>query len=181
MLQRRIHTAAFVCTVVFALFLSGCWTSEETTKNDDLNKTQRQKNGTAQKNQTTKKTLPPSAKTIRQKPPHGFSINADTIEVESGKRISTKTKPAAKPAELKKYYTIQIGGFKDAANAKRAAQLLKKRYSNPTNNFYDSNLKLNRVFIGVFSASADAQLFLNGMKRDYPADYKQAFVWKIEK
>jgi len=180
MLMRHIHRAASVFVLAISIFLAGCWSSEKATQNENTKQQAQQKKSIPTKQAGTK-TTKPVLRTQSQKPPHGFSVNADTIEVESEKKTTVKHKSAIKQTELKQYYTIQIGGFKDQTNALRAEQLLKKRYTQSTNNYFDTNLKLNRVFIGVFQTTAEAQRFLNSMKRDFPSDYKNAFVWKVER
>lgn len=169
-------TRSSILTLFFAFgfmcVLAGCTASSEL----------EEENGSQQQTPAAV-TPPPVVKPVQaqpaQTPKQGFTTKEDTIEVESAQR---NHRPEHKPVVPVKQspavtaFRVQIGAFKEEANAQRATGLLAKRYHKQAAFYFDDASKLFRVTIGNFATEKEAKKFAAAMKKKYPREYKNTWV-----
>lgn len=115
----------------------------------------------------------PSASSSQQ-----FSVQADTLDVEHQKKTtgSGSTSVSVKASVPKKFYTVEVGAFRDPANVKRHQDLLTQRFKLPVRTEFDSTIHLTRVTIGTFSSREQAVQFMDTMKKEFPKEYIDIWV-----
>ena len=85
---------------------------------------------------------------------------------------SRTTAPSLSPGT----FTVQVGAYKSQEGADRIAQLAKERFARGVNVLYDATTNLYKVMVGSFLTKDDARSFRDEMVRNYPTDYKDAWV-----
>jgi cell division septation protein DedD len=166
-----------ILTLLLALacgvFAAGCTASSELAEENDT-RTSSAQDSAAIVPPVVKPSVP--VQTNKQ----GFTTKEDTIEVESAQRnhrpehtpvIVQKRTPAAQGV-----FCVQIGAFKEEANAQHAKEVFEKRYRKPAVKVFDETLKLYRVAGGTFQTHKEAARFAAAMKKKYPREYRKAWV-----
>jgi cell division septation protein DedD len=175
----RYSIIAFIVCIVFW----GCSSSENVPQQKPNLSRSRPKTDTLQQKNTA-----PSVKKVAKKDrrsskkEQGFVAKEDTIEAQIVSQKWMLKKPAAanpQPAGSK-YYSVQVAAFRDKENADRYQELMKKRFQKPVIQFYDRVIKLHRVLVGNFSQKKAAQLFLDSIKKQYPAEYKSSWIEEMK-
>ena len=164
--------------MLLALYwLYGCSTSEKVThtpKNSNSLKP-RTKNSANIKITTSLKSTPKQTS-------QSFSVQVDTLTAQSRKKGNHSNSSIALRSSLpKKYYSIQIGAFKSQANIDLNQKMLNKRFKQPVITFFDGGIKMMRICIGNFPTKQVGFDFLHGMQKNYPNDYKNAWVAELKK
>ena len=117
------------------------------------------------------------ADTLRAEPQAGFETRTDTVLT---KQINRDDGTGAGIPASRIKYTIQIGAFKDPVKASKIQQTAKERYKLPVvNNFYKSS-EMYQIRIGRFASREAAQAFRERMRKEFPADYKDAWVVQLK-
>ena len=118
----------------------------------------------------------PSAKTTPSS--QQFSVQADTLDVEHQKKAagSGSTSVSVKASVPKKFYTVEVGAFRDPANVKRHQDLLTQRFKLPVRAEFDSTIHLTRVTVGTFTSRDQAVQFMDSMKKEFPNEYADIWV-----
>lgn len=176
------HSVFLIVTIVF-LSIFGCSSSQNTTSEEEQVSTEKTEQFITDTVQS-KPTITTKNNSTHRKPlSSGFAVQADTVEVQQGKKSVTTPlrQQIAKKPESNTTFSVQIGAFKSVENAKRAELQLKNRFKEPTHNFFDEKLKMVRVFIGIFSTATSAENFLSKMKKEFPKEYSSGFVWEIKR
>ena len=108
-----------------------------------------------------------------------FETRTDTVVAE-GEDPADESKP--KPAEARgAQYTVQIGAFKNAKLAGTTQALARQRYLLPVVNDYHMQRRRYQVRIGFFDTHEAAKEFCAQMKKEFPAEYKNAWVAQLNK
>ena len=182
--KKKFIVHSIVAIAIFICFsaLESCSSSESSTQQEEEIAPEQNSIHQDSVKQEVKPVPPlqqPGKPVVKPKISQGFVTQEDTIEIQSGKkRISsniTKT-PSQRIQPKKKYFTIQIGAFKMSENAERAKMFLRKRFNVPTSQFFDTSIKMNRVFGGIFATRKGAFNFLAKIKNEFPAEYSHAWV-----
>ncbi|HTR80840.1 MAG TPA: SPOR domain-containing protein [Bacteroidota bacterium] len=113
----------------------------------------------------------------------GFVTQEDTIEAEVVTRNhdTHRAKPLSKSTSKKKFYSVQIGAFRQLSNADRAQKVAKERYKKTIYQFYDKPIKMYRVTIGHFSKLKDGLAFRKKIQKERPKEYKDAWVAEMRR
>ncbi len=140
------------------LLLIGCGTSEETAQTPPPN---------------------PPAPTVQQaQPKPDFETRTDTV---AARRKATDTSVPASHRDLQIRYMVQIGAFKDPANASAVQTAARQRYHMPVVNDYHTKLSLYQIRIGFFETRGAAETFRERMKREFPKDYTDSWVVQLKR
>ena len=78
-------------------------------------------------------------------------------------------------------FSVQIGAFREPANASAAQVRARERYTFPVLNDFLEVPGLYRIRIGSFMTREEAQTFLARMKAGFPADYKNSFILQLKR
>jgi len=170
--MKRTSILVPILALGFACLLQGCTASSELEEEN------------ADRRMPAAAAPPPISAPVKQAQPaqthkQGFTTKEDTIEVESAQR---NHRPEYKPAVVARRtaatptFRVQIGAFKEEANAQRATGKLAKRYQKPAAFYFDDTVKLFKVTVGNFRAEKDAKAFAKAMKKKYPKEYKTVWV-----
>jgi cell division septation protein DedD len=105
--------------------------------------------------------------------PEEFVTRIDTVEAAGAHEpvIADSTL-----AEGEVRFSIQIGAFRDPANASSAQAHARERYALPVLNEFQERAGLYQIRIGSFALREEARIQLTRMKTDYPAEYKDSFI-----
>jgi len=104
-------------------------------------------------------------------------MQADTVDVLSRKKQGAPTSTiSVKASTPKKFYTVEIGAFRQQGNIKRHQRQLAQRFTLPVRVLYDSTISLTRVCIGTFSTKSLALNFMKKLQSQYPKDYPDCWV-----
>jgi cell division septation protein DedD len=76
-------------------------------------------------------------------------------------------------------FSVQVGAFSDADKAQRAAALARERFTNNVYRFYIKETALFKVLVGDFMTKDEARRFRDHIARQFPDDYKDAWVAPI--
>jgi cell division septation protein DedD len=167
-----------ICVFVMGAMFGGCTASSEL--GDD------HQDKSASMRPDTSAVVPPvvkpsaPAQTSRQ----GFTTKEDTIEVESARHnhksehTPVTVQPARKPG-THTGFTVQVGAFKDEANALRVKDNLTRRYHKRVTEQFDGATKLYRVTVGEFATEKDASRFAAVVRKKYPREFGHAWVVRI--
>jgi hypothetical protein len=129
--------------------------------------------------------VPESEETIAPPPPVGrqgspkmeFETRTDTVALEKAKLDSA----ARRSLEMGIRYMVQVGAFKDPHYASLVQTAARDRYHMPALNDYNSGLALYQIRIGFFETREDANAFKARMQKEYPHDYKDAWVVQLKR
>lgn len=157
-----------ICSIVAALLI-GCSSSQESS--------QEQKQ-------------PPESPIVTQpteqpaEPKKELPVKADTVEV---KRIETPPVEQPKPtrdvqppppvAVVK--FVVQIGAYKMPDKIEYVVAQAKERFTNKIYTIKDKETDVTKIFIGDFSSKDEARKFRDQIVRQYPDDYKGAWVSEL--
>jgi cell division protein FtsN len=86
-----------------------------------------------------------------------------------------------KGSSKKKFYSVQVGAFRELGNADRAKKFAKERYKKPVYHFYEKGIKMYRVTVGNFSKLQDGLAFLKKIQKEHPKEYKEAWVAEMRR
>jgi len=169
---------------IFCIIFTGC-SSSGTTQKEATDSTAV---STADSSALQIQQSPPQKKSHKQRispsgKQQGFVTQEDTIEAQVVTRnqgtVHSKVPPQR--SKKKKYYSVQIGAFRDLNNADRAHKLAKQRYKKPIYHFYDKAIKMYRITVGNFSQIKDAFVFLKTVHSKHPKEYKDAWVAEMKR
>jgi len=171
---------SFNITLVVALILGGCVSSEEAGSGKKLS------------TPVTTQTLSDSARarvdslrkadSLRAKRA-GFTSQHDTL-IASVMRTTKAGQRAIKPIErpANPAYTVQVGAFARTDHALRAQKLAKDRFADlPIFNAFEPFDKLYRVRIGKFDTRQQADSLRKSMLKQYPNEYTDSWINYISK
>lgn len=113
-----------------------------------------------------------------QQPPEEFVARVDTIEA-AGMAGSAATDTTVDGGAM--LFSIQIGAFKEPANASAAQALARSRYTLPVLNEFQERPGLYRIRIGTFATREEATAHLVRMRTAFPADYRDSFILQLER
>lgn len=169
-IKTLLHTAFFLVSI----FIIGCSSSEET--QDDQLLTEFEEDTSVVVDEPVKQTPSKQQKTspiVSQR----FTVQADTVDVQKKNRLNNSTTSiSVKSAPPKRFYTVEVGAFRQQSNVKRHQEQLSKRFKLPVRVLFDSTLNLTRVCVGTFSTKTLAENFLKKIKTEYPKDYPDLWV-----
>ena len=113
----------------------------------------------------------------------GFVTQEDTIEAEVVTRNHTPghVKPPAKGSTKKKFYSVQVGAFRELSNANHAKKVAQERYKKTVYHFFEKGIKMYRVTVGTFSKLKDGLAFLKKIQSEHPEEYKNAWVAEMRR
>jgi cell division septation protein DedD len=134
--------------------------------------------GCAATDSTVQETAAPAAVpavTPAPPPPSELVARVDTIEAAG----LTEVTADSTLAEGEVRFSVQIGAFKEPANASAAQTRARERYPFPVLNEFQEHAGLYRIRIGSFATREEAQAHLQRMKTDFPADYKHSFILQL--
>lgn len=121
----------------------------------------------------------PQAPAVKPAPPKlEFETRTDTVALEKARLDSAA---ARRSEELRVRYMVQIGAFKDPHYASMVQVTARERYQMPALNDYNSALALYQIRIGFFETREDANAFRARMQKEYPQDYKDAWVVQLKR
>ena len=122
---------------------------------------------------------PPPPTMAKQVPPKmEFETKTDTVAMEKSALDSARSHQSL---DLQVRYMVQIGAFKDPQYASTVQTTARTRYHIPALNDYNTALGLYQIRIGFFETKADAYAFRQRMLREYPNDYKDAWVVQLKR
>lgn len=126
----------------------------------------------------TEKITPPPVVEIQKppEPPVSFSTKTDTVATVTS---SQQTESAAVQRNPEIRFMVQIGAFRDAQNASRIQALARERYHQPVLNDYNTAISLYQIRLGFFETREAAKAFRDRMAREYPEEYKDAWVAQL--
>jgi cell division septation protein DedD len=103
----------------------------------------------------------------------------DTVQtaVESSQKPSYEAKSPVGGSPAGKF-SVQVGAYKMPDNAERIGSLAKERFGKNVYTVHDAGTDLYKVLVGDFFSKDDARNFRDEMVRQYPADYKDAWVFE---
>jgi cell division protein FtsN len=107
-----------------------------------------------------------------------FETKTDTVAMEKSQLDSARSHQSL---DLQVRFMVQIGAFKDPQYASTVQTTARARYHIPALNDYNTALALYQIRIGFFETKADAYAFRQRMLREYPNDYKDAWVVQLKR
>ena len=107
-----------------------------------------------------------------------FETRTDTVALEKAQLDSAARHQTR---ELQVRYMVQIGAFKDPQYASTVQTTARARYHIPALNDYNTALGLYQIRIGFFETKAHAYAFRQQMLREYPNEYKDAWVVQLRR
>ena len=127
---------------------------------------------------TEKSWLPPSVDPTAQSRKTTFETRTDTVDAV-GARQHTELAAPYNSAPVR--FMVQIGSFREVQFASSVQSAARERYPLPVVNEYNAVRKLYQIRIGFFETEKDATEFLLKLRKDYPEDYKDAWVISLNK
>lgn len=134
------------------------------------------------KDQEPSKTIPEQVEKPKPVPPAPLPVPKDQEamkippkEVEKTKPVPQEIKKAGKPLPQEKYYTIQIGAFRNLKPARDLLEILKKDGLDAFLTRLEGKKRgtFYKVFVGHFTDEKEGTLFLkeNWILNDYPGSF----------
>lgn len=153
------------CIVVLAcsLFLGGCATTDGTRTDATVP-------------EATPPSTPPPQPPAQQ--PEEFVARVDTIEA-AGLAVTAGTDTTVAGGEI--LFSIQIGAYKEPANASAAQSHARERYTLPVLNEFQERQGLYRIRIGNFATREEAAAHLVRMRTAFPTDYRDSFILQLQR
>jgi cell division protein FtsN len=113
----------------------------------------------------------------------GFVTQEDTIEAEVVTRNHGvgHMKPPTKGTAKRKFYSVQVGAFRELSNANKAKKVAQERYKKTVYHFYEKGIKMYRVTVGDFAKLQDGLAFLKKIQHEHPQEYKNAWVAEMKR
>jgi len=115
---------------------------------------------------------------MKQPPGMEFETKTDTIAMEKS-RVDSLARPHPRDVEVR--YMVQVGAFKDPHYASIVQSTARDRYHLPTINDYNTTLALYQIRLGFFETREAASAFRQRLLKEYPADYKDAWVVQLKR
>jgi len=160
--MKTLFLKLFAVTVALALvlYVGGCSASEEAEQEEGV------------KQETPAPTQPETKTTMKK----------DTAEVKVVPPTNVAPEKELKPAPTTTaaLYAVQIGAFENEANASRAEETIKARYTYPVRKYFDGTTKLYKVSIGSFSTKDQALEFRKSLNDKYPGEYQDAWIVEVQ-
>lgn len=147
----------FALSIMTVVLLMGCSSSGETEDSE---------------------TAPPTTPTTKPTPGMEFETTTDTVALEKSQLESIRA-PHTRDPEVR--YMVQIGAFKDPQYASVVQSAARDRYHIPAVNDYNTALALYQIRMGFFETREAAVAFKQRIQRDYPKDYKDAWVVQLKR
>ncbi len=144
---------------VIALALAGCGSSTETREAE---------------------TQAPPASAAQTPSRIRFETRTDTVALEKSQIDSMRLPPAGE-RQVEVRFMVQIGAFKDAHYASLVQSAARERYHMPTINDYNTESALYQIRLGFFETREAATAFRQRLLKDYPRDYKDAWIVQLKK
>jgi cell division protein FtsN len=151
---------AIIGLLIIALSFIGCSSSEETQSEKEATDKQVQ--------QEQAQELPP--------PPPSDTIEADANETQQQNQSQTTTQQ-----DVTGTYAVQVGAFKVTETAEQVASLARTRFSMQVKSIFDKETGLTKVLVGGFATKDEARAFRDQLARQFPEDYKDAWVTELPK
>jgi cell division septation protein DedD len=120
----------------------------------------------------------PPPQTPAQQQPEEFVARVDTIEA-AGTAGTAGTDTTLADGEV--LFSIQIGAYKEPANASAAQSHARERYTLPVLNEFQERPGLYRIRIGNFATREEAAAQLARMRTAFPADYRDSFILQLQR
>jgi cell division septation protein DedD len=147
--------AAAAIGVWTLLFLAGgCGTGQETGEHDTL-----------------AATTPPRAD--QPLPSIQLQTRTDTVDAL---RTTAHHDTAASTDTAYTAYSVQIGAFRDPANAGQIVARARERYHFPVLNDFFPRQGLYQIRIGMFATQEEAHAFRERMQKEFPEEYRDCWV-----
>ena len=179
-MEADIKPALFIVPLMAAVLLAGgCSSSEATSDDTDLTYSEQTEPITE-----TADTIAPqnNGMNIHRNPKQLFSVQADTLSATPRKKGSKTAQPIEmRQTAQKKYYSVQIGAYKLRSNIENNKKILEKRFRQPVIIFFENGIKMTRMCVGNFPTKSAAMSFLLQMQKQYPGEYRQAWVAELKK
>lgn len=148
------------CTLV----LAGCGSSEEATQDE-----------TGTEGQEVQQAPPPA-------PTQPASVETKTDTIATVHQQAQEPEPPQKTVSpVTGKFRVQVGAFRKAAHATALENLVKGRFSLPTTSEYSQARGVYRVRVGEFSAFSEANAFRTKIRKDYPAEFGDAWIVDTER
>ena len=128
--------------------------------------------------QETQSTPPPPSPPAKQTQGMEFETNTDTVAMEKA-HLDSIASHGGRDVEIK--YMVQIGAFKDPQLAAAVQTAARERYHLPVLNDFNTALGLYQIRIGFFETRENAYEFRQRMQREYPGNYKDAWVVHLKR
>lgn len=111
----------------------------------------------------------------RTEPPAGVQVrtSADTVNALHAAEHGTVGQEA-RAAGVR--FTVQIGAFRDAPHASAVQAEARRRFHQAVLNDYHAGTGYYQIRIGFFATRVEARAFLERMRHDYPADYRDSWI-----
>jgi len=107
-----------------------------------------------------------------------FASKTDTVSVTQTGRSDSMNAPGREP-EIR--FMVQIGAFKNPPLAAAVQTLARTRYRMPVLNDYALKAGLYQIRIGFFETREAAMAFRAKMQKDYPEEYRDAWVVQLRR
>lgn len=150
-----------------SLFFGGCAATDGT------------RNDPSASEATTAAQPPPQAPVQQQ--PEEFVARVDTVEAAGSAASGGAAVADSTIATGEVFFSVQIGAFKEPANASTVQALARERYTLPVLNEFQERPGLYRIRIGNFTTREEATAHLARMRTAFPADYRDSFILQLER
>ncbi len=165
-MKHLLRFSIMLC-VVASLFFIGCSSSEEATDKQE----------TPPPAEVQKA---PEAVIVKEEPPVIKKIDTVNVDIQNQQKPIYEPTPTPPPLPENQIpagkYSVQIGAYKMPDNADRIASLAKERFNLNVYTSVDKADNLYKVMIGDFNSKDEARNFRDEMARQFPSDYKDAWV-----
>ncbi len=151
------HATMIVLTLLAASPLLGCGAAEETQE---------------------PVTPPPRPAAKEETTRMEFESTTDTVDVTQAGRTDSANAPGG---EQRIRFMVQIGAFKNPPLAAAVQTLARTRYHMPVLNDFVLKVGLYQIRIGFFETREAAMAFRARMQKDYPEDYRDAWVVQLRR
>jgi cell division septation protein DedD len=119
---------------------------------------------------------PPASQPDVAAPPKEFESRTDTVSGVHGVTEKIDTPSTVTPNVR---WLVQIGAFKDPLLAKAAQEGARQRYPMTVLNDYNPLVSLYQIRIGFFTTKEGAQSFRDRIQKEFPEEYKGAWVVQL--
>ncbi|MGA9117280.1 MAG: SPOR domain-containing protein [Bacteroidota bacterium] len=102
-----------------------------------------------------------------------FETRTDTLSAALP-RVAAETPPDTGSPALR--FMVQVGAFRNPANADRLRHLTRSRCDMTVMNNYDAGLGLYQIRIGFFETYEAAAVFRTRLRADHPGEYRDAWI-----
>ena len=155
---------ALACLLLPALFFIACGASRESS--DD---------GTTYVQSQTASAPPQESR-------QSMSIATHTDTIATIHQPTTEPEPTPKTSvSSDASYKVQVGAYHKAAHATARENLSKNRFNLSTTSEYSEKLGVYRVRVGAFKTQAEAVAFSRKLRKEYPAEFGDAWIVNLEK